>query len=100
MNHEDLKGRKPPKAPNTLTAREAADLIESIRRALTLSVSEAGVVAAIRKVLREQGIEPLRPCNGEAHSNPHVDYCSRCMPRWEWVGAPVCVGRSKPSGFR
>jgi len=21
-------------------------------------------------------------CNGEAHSNPHIDHCSVCMPLW------------------
>ena len=99
MNPEDLKGRKPPRAPNTLTAREAADLIESIRRALT-PLRRSKVVAAIRKILREQGIEPLTPCKGEAHGNPHVDHCGSCMPRGEWVGAPVRIGASKPSGFR
>lgn len=24
----------------------------------------------------------LIKCDGEAHSNPHIDNCSRCAPRW------------------
>jgi len=24
----------------------------------------------------------LVPCPGEAHSNPHIDHCGTCMPRW------------------
>jgi len=35
----------------------------------------------------QHGIEPLQPCNGEAHSNPHIDNCGTCAPRWGWLGA-------------
>jgi hypothetical protein len=24
----------------------------------------------------------LVPCTGEAHSNPHIDHCMLCAPRW------------------
>lgn len=27
----------------------------------------------------------LVPCHGEAHSNPFIDNCGVCAPRWEWV---------------
>jgi hypothetical protein len=27
----------------------------------------------------------LVPCTGEAHSNPHIDNCSVCAPRWGLV---------------
>jgi hypothetical protein len=26
----------------------------------------------------------LIKCNGEAHSNPHIDHCMICAPRWGW----------------
>ena len=31
----------------------------------------------------------LVPCPGEAHSNPFIDNCSLCMPRWGWVEIPA-----------
>ena len=27
------------------------------------------------------------PCNGEAHSNPHIDHCMVCLPLWGRVPA-------------
>jgi hypothetical protein len=27
----------------------------------------------------------LVPCDGEAHSNPHIDNCGHCAPRWGWI---------------
>ena len=36
---------------------------------------------------------PLRwhlvPCPGDAHSNPNIDNCGQCMPRWGEVVVPV-----------
>jgi hypothetical protein len=26
----------------------------------------------------------LIPCDGAAHSNPHIDNCLSCAPRWGW----------------
>jgi len=31
----------------------------------------------------------LVDCPGEAHSNPYVDNCLRCAPRWGKVEIPV-----------
>lgn len=32
-----------------------------------------------------------RKCNGEAHSNPHIDHCGVCMPWWgEYPLCPYC----------
>lgn len=28
------------------------------------------------------------PCDGEAHSNPHIDHCSLCAPHWGVVMVP------------
>lgn len=30
----------------------------------------------------------LVECDGEAHSNPHIDNCLRCAPRWGWIEIP------------
>jgi hypothetical protein len=35
------------------------------------------------------GIKPLEACHGEAHSNPHIDNCMTCAPRWGWTGEKV-----------
>ena len=30
-------------------------------------------------------------CNGDAHSNPHIDHCGVCMPHWgEYPTCPYC----------
>lgn len=46
--------------------------------------------AEIGDLIRHRGVTYLIvKCEGEAHSNPHIDYCGRCMPLW---GAyPVAV---------
>jgi hypothetical protein len=33
-------------------------------------------------ILRAHFVVAERPCRGEAHSNPHIDHCSICAPRW------------------
>ncbi len=30
----------------------------------------------------------LVACDGAAHSNPHIDNCHTCAPRWGWVEIP------------
>lgn len=30
----------------------------------------------------------LVPCDRPAHSNPHIDNCNLCAPRWGWVEIP------------
>ena len=30
----------------------------------------------------------LVPCDGEAHSNAHIDHCMQCAPRWGEVEIP------------
>ena len=47
--------------------------------------------APIRDLLVEAGIPPLKPCDGEAHSNAHIDNCVTCAPRWGYVGPEVKV---------
>ena len=49
-----------------------------------------GLLANLVELLEHRGLKPLEPCGGEAHSNPFIDNCMRCAPRWGWVG-PVEV---------
>lgn len=49
------------------------------------------VADILRLSLSIYGLEVPRRCTGEAHSNPHVDNCGVCMPRWGWVSTPVRV---------
>jgi len=28
-------------------------------------------------------------CPGEAHTNPHIDNCGTCMPRWAKIELPI-----------
>ncbi len=30
-----------------------------------------------------------KACDGEAHSNPYIDYCTTCAPLWGWVVVPA-----------
>lgn len=51
-----------------------------MRTILTASMSlEGGTIIIPRK------------CNGEAHSNPHIDNCGVCMPNWGWISSPTKV---------
>ena len=37
-------------------------------------------------------------CPGDAHSNPHIDNCRGCAPRWgRFPGCPDCGDRVKES---
>jgi hypothetical protein len=39
-----------------------------------------------------------KKCNGEAHSNPHIDHCGVCMPYWgDYPVCPDC-GRKLMAG--
>jgi hypothetical protein len=42
----------------------------------------------------------LVPCPGEAHSNPHIDNCMLCMPRWGEIEerAPIDFGEARLLG--
>ena len=43
------------------------------------------VANLLRTFASEHSLEVPRKCNGEAHSNPHIDNCGVCMPHWGWV---------------
>lgn len=69
---------------------EAENMIESIRKMLADGASAAQVESMLRTVYR---IDPLQKCTGEAHSNPYVDNCGACAPRWGQTGSFVTVAR-------
>jgi hypothetical protein len=43
----------------------------------------------------------LVPCPGEAHSNPWIDHCGHCAPRWGQVEelAPVDLDAARAAGL-
>lgn len=66
---------------------EAAKLIDRIREIAAKPTADIALIRA----LQEADVEPLEPCQGEAHSNPFIDNCHRCAPRWGFVGKAVKV---------
>ncbi len=50
----------------------------------------ARLMARVCIELHSAGLGDFEACPGGAHSNPHIDNCSHCAPRWGWVG-PVEV---------
>jgi hypothetical protein len=83
------------KKSNTIDLKrtEAAALIEALR-AMVYDATERGVniqPAALELLLKEHRVNPLTKCTGEAHSNPFIDNCGICMPRWGVCGNPVRV---------
>lgn len=78
--------------PINLTRTQAAKLIEELREKIAGMRSESlEDKGALIMILAKRGIEPLRQCEGDAHSNPHIDNCMRCAPRWGWLGSKVVV---------
>lgn len=70
-----------------LVARSrAAKLLNDLRQALARRDDPEAIENFIQ---RQYGIDPLLPCRGEAHENPHVDHCMLCAPRWGWVGKVI-----------
>lgn len=67
---------------------DAARLIEEVRRML---LDGAAAVDVARTIEEKFAIPPLTKCTGEAHSNPHIDNCGTCAPRWGAVGPRVVV---------
>lgn len=45
----------------------------------------------LKEKFEAAGLKLPTQCIGEAHSNPHVDNCSVCMPNWGWSGREVKV---------
>lgn len=66
---------------------QAEKLIDRIRE---IAAKPSADIALIR-ALEDAGIEPLTPCEGEAHSHLYIDNCPICSPRWGYVGKAVKV---------
>lgn len=63
--------------------KQATAMIDEIR---VLATEASGTAVRLTELLRKYGIPELEACPGEAHSNPHIDNCALCAPRWGWVG--------------
>jgi len=58
---------------------------------LDIALSAQRRLETIRELTERARLTPLQPCTGEAHSNPHIDNCSVCMPRWGYTGPTVKI---------
>lgn len=67
---------------------QAADLIDELREIVAhrQALRVAVPLHRLESLLAKYNLEPLQPCEGEAHSNAHIDNCMRCAPRWGFVG--------------
>ncbi len=63
----------------------AADLIDDVRQ-MASQPERTYTAQELGDLLAQYGLAPLEPCGGEAHSNAFIDNCSRCAPRWGFVG--------------
>jgi hypothetical protein len=70
-----------------IARKDAAKLIEEVR---TLA-ARGNNIEAVAMALKRAGIPLLAECSGEAHTNPHIDNCGVCAPRWGLVGDTVKV---------
>ena len=68
----------------------AAHVSKEIEK-LDIALNAQRKLEAIRELARRAKLTPLQPCHGEAHSNPHIDNCMVCMPRWGFTGPTVKV---------
>ncbi len=77
-----------------LSRKDTARLLESLLKEVAEDIHSkqpSKLASRLREVFATQGLEIPRPCNGEAHSNPHVDNCGVCMPNWGWVSQTVKI---------
>jgi hypothetical protein len=69
--------------------KQAAKLIDELRE-LEASHRNAGSESIslwqLQDILQRWQLPLLAACEGEAHSNAHIDNCSLCAPRWGFVG--------------
>jgi hypothetical protein len=66
----------------------AVQMIDQIRVMLASGTPTTIIALTLEQ---EFQIPPLVPCTGEAHSNPHIDNCRSCAPRWGWVGDKIKI---------
>lgn len=71
---------------------EAAELLDLIRTELARRTPPEKIEQMLAVPFGPRtAIPALRPCNGDAHSEPNIDNCGVCAPRWGWVGPRVRV---------
>lgn len=97
------RARKPERVTVAMhiTRKQATHIIEEIRTLLVNSCDDSAKIVAIRHLFEGQpyegsrgnlpSIPPLERCTGEAHSEPFIDNCMSCAPRWGLVGESVVV---------
>ena len=72
-----------------------AEILDLIRRDLALRVPPEVIEGRLSLTRGAYGIplapavEPLELCQGNAHSNAHIDNCGLCAPRWGFTGPKV-----------
>jgi hypothetical protein len=71
-----------------INVKTATGIIEMVRLSLAEKESPETLENRLRVVY---GITPITKCTGEAHSNPHIDNCCMCSPRWGFSGTRVNV---------
>ena len=49
----------------------------------------------LRRDLERLDVTPLELCSGEAHDNVFADHCTKCMPRWGYVGTWIVIGEGQ-----
>lgn len=91
------------KPRTSITRTEAARLLDAIRVAMATAWCQPGESddtdaadaarfrATVTSELAKLGIVPLVRCDGDAHSNPHIDHCGQCAPRWGWTGERIKI---------
>lgn len=72
----------------TMPRTKAAKMLDRIREMLALRQSSEEIE---RRINKEFGIEPLKNCDGEAHSNAMIDDCHACAPRWGLIGTYIKI---------
>lgn len=85
MNRENARR----KAPNTLKRSDAARLLTEIL--IAAARDESKLSTRILTLCSCAGLTLPRKCEGEAHSNPHIDNCHQCAPHWEWIAPEIRI---------
>lgn len=100
--------KRNPNRTQELTRKEAAAFIDEVLE-FVLKLEEVEVIRPedlkklsggetafnianrLRTIASTHKLEVPRKCEGEAHSNPFIDNCGCCMPRWGVVAKDVHI---------
>ncbi len=79
-----------------ITRTQAATIINDLTLHLDIwtqskQTSPEAILSHLFDLVATYNIPVPHPCSGEAHSSPHIDHCSVCMPNWGSVQVPVRV---------